>query len=118
MEQWKKDRLALLIKKAVNHAIHTGGYFAEDETQILQLLKEWEQEPLVEEEDPVPPSPPFDYTCPHCKATHHYNGYSSLSSAIGCSNCGEWIEGWTMQSYPKEEIVKMYYELLYKIDKE
>ena len=64
-------------------------------------------------------SDPLYYVeCPHCKATHHYNGYSSLSSAIGCSNCGEWIEGWTMQSYPKEEIVKMYYELLYKIDKE
>ena len=53
----------------------------------------------------------FDYTCPYCKKTYHYNGHSSLSSAIMC-DCGKWIHGWTLQQYAKEEIVEMYMKRL------
>ena len=43
LEKWEKERLILLTRKAVGHAIYTKGYFAEDEKQILELLEKWEK---------------------------------------------------------------------------
>ena len=44
MEKWEKERLISLTKKAVMHAIYTQYYYAEDESQTLELLKKLEQE--------------------------------------------------------------------------
>jgi hypothetical protein len=44
MKKWEKDRLILLVKKAVRHAIYTKGYYDEDESSTLELLEKWEKE--------------------------------------------------------------------------